>query len=814
MKVSLSWLKEYAAIESAPEEMAAKLTMAGLEVESVVSRFDYLDRVVVARVEAVIEHPGSDHLHCCRVNVGDTLLNIVCGAPNVREGMVVPCAMVGAVLPGDFKIKKGKLRGEVSEGMLCSASELRLDSDASGLMDLDASLEPGTPLVDALALADAVFEIDLTPNRPDCLSVIGVAREAAAFQDPPVRLNVPGTILPVTDESKPASVSIDDLVRVDILDPELCPRYCAALLVDVTVGPSPFWLQQRLEAVGLTPINNVVDVTNYVMMETGQPLHAFDFDFLAQGRIEVRAAGGSSKFTTLDGKEHTLEPDMLMICDGEAPVALAGVMGGQNSEILPTTTRVLLESAYFNPVSIRKTAKRTGIATDASHRFERGVDPVATRAVLERAAVLMAAVSGGALAKGVIDVNPLKSSPVQISLNVEQLNRRLGTDLGTDQIKTLLESVEFRVEDQAEGVLSVAVPSFRVDVTRPEDLSEEVARLWGYDNIQTSFPAVAPSGRQLSPRIAFREKVRDCMVGFGFSEAVNYSFTSAESVDRLKLDENDSRRSVERLLNPISEEMAVMRSTLLPWLFENMRRNHAQQVETLRLFEVGNTFIAEGHGVQPREVECLSAILTGSRVVPSWHAKAVEVDFFDIKGVVEGLLSDLGIKGVRFSRATRQDQPYLRVGNGACIEANGRLLGVVGEVAPDVLKNFGLKQTAFVFELDLEGLLVSAPEAIVSKPLPKFPAISRDITLIIDGDLAAADIMDEAAAFVQKESLVEDAFLFDVYAGKPLAEGKRSISLRVVYRSLDKTLKEKKIKGLHERISKHLIETFKADLPS
>ncbi len=814
MKVSLSWLKEYAAIDSSPEEMAAKLTMAGLEVESVASRFDYLDRVVTARVEAVVEHPGSDHLHCCRVNVGDTLLNIVCGAPNVREGMVVPCAMIGAVLPGDFKIKKGKLRGEISEGMLCSASELKLASDASGLMELDASLAPGIPLVDALSLADAVFEIDLTPNRPDCLSVIGVAREAAAFQDPPVRLSVPGVIVPGTDKPKQASVSIDALTRVDILDPELCPRYCAALLVDVSVAPSPFWLQQRLEAVGLTPINNIVDVTNYVMMETGQPLHAFDFDFLAQGRIEVRAAGESTRFTTLDGKEHLLDPDMLMICDGKGPVALAGVMGGQNSEILPTTTRVLLESAYFNPVSIRKTAKRTGIATDASHRFERGVDPAATREVLGRAATLMASVSGGALAEGTIDANPLIKPPVQIPLNVEQLNRRLGTDLDAQQITKLLESVEFRVEQQAGGVLTVGVPSFRVDVTRPEDLSEEVARLWGYDNIQTSFPAVAPSGRKLSPKLAFRSTVRDCMVGFGFSEAVNYSFTSAESADRLKLDGNDARRSVERLLNPISEEMAVMRSTLLPGLFENMRRNHAQQVETLRLFEVGNTFLAKGHGVQPRETEHLAAILTGSRVVPSWHTKAIGVDFFDIKGAVEGLLSHLGIKAVRFLRASRQDQPYLKAGNGACIEAGGQPLGVVGEVDPGVLKNFGLKQTAFVFELDLEGLLALVPGAVVSTPLPKFPAISRDITLIVDVDSAAADIMAEAAVFVERESLVEDAFLFDVYEGKPLADGKRSISLRIVYRSWEKTLKEKKIKGLHDRISKHLIETFKADLPS
>lgn len=814
MKVSLSWLKEYAAIESTPEEMAAKLTMAGLEVESVTKRFDYLDKVVTARVEEVVKHPGADNLKCCRVNVGDAVLSIVCGAPNVSEGMVVPCAMAGAVLPGDFKIKKGKIRGEVSEGMLCSASELRLDSDAAGIMKLDSSLEPGIPLVEALSLSDAVFEIDLTPNRPDCLSVIGVAREAAAFQTPPVCLKVPGTISPVSGGKKQSDISIDSLTRVDILDPELCPRYCAALLTDVTVGPSPFWLQQRLESVGLTPINNIVDVTNYVMIETGQPLHAFDFDRLAQGRIEVRAAGQDKRFTTLDNKEYSLEPDMLMICDGDAPVALAGVMGGQNSEILPTTTRVLLESAYFNPLSIRKTAKRTGIATDASHRFERGVDPAAAKDVLDRAAELMEAVSGGVSARGTIDVYPRKSARVNILLNVERLNRRLGTALGEDQIRRLLESVEFRVEQSEQGLLSVEVPTFRVDVTRPEDLSEEVARLWGYDNIRVSLPIVSSPGFSLSPRLAFRDNIRDCMVGFGFSEAVNYSFTAGESVDRLNLGQDDARRSVERLLNPISEDMSVMRSTLLPGLVENMRRNNAQQIDRLRLFEVGNTFVSKGDGIQPLETEWLAAVLTGARNIPSWHAKAVNVDFFDIKGIVEGLLSHLGVSGVSFLRAARDNYPYLKAGSGAQIEANGRLLGSVGEIDGAVMKNFGLRQTAFVFEIDLEALLDLTPDSIISKPLPKFPAISRDITLIVDTEILSADIISEAVAFADNEPLVEEVFLFDVYEGNPLASGKKSISLRVVYRSWSKTLKEKKIKGLHDHISKHLITTFNADLPA
>jgi len=810
MKVSLSWLKEYAAIQSSPEEMASKLTMAGLEVESFTNSFDYLDKVVVARVEEIAKHPEADRLNCCKVNVGDEILSIVCGAPNVREGMLVPCARIGAVLPGDLKIKKGKLRGEVSEGMLCSAAELKLNSDASGLMVLDSSLEPGIPLVDALALFDSVFEIDLTPNRPDCLSVIGIAREAAVFQEPPVLLTLPDVILP----RGRAGVSINDITSVDIENPELCPRYCAAVLVDVKVGPSPFWLRQRLESVGLTPINNVVDVTNYVMMETGQPLHAFDLDFLAQNRIQVKTAGTEVKFITLDSKEHLLEPDMLMIWDGEKPVAIAGVMGGENSEILAGTTRVLIESAYFNPISVRKTAKRTGINTDASHRFERGVDPAATRSVVERAVSIMADISGGLMAEGIIDNHPLKSPGVEISLNIDHLNRRLGTDLKKDKIKTLLESVAFKVLLETENILMVLVPSFRVDVLRPEDLSEEVARLWGYDNIKTSFPAVSPSRKPMAPNIVFRGNVRECMVGLGFSEAVNYSFTSAESCDRLNLKPDDKRRSVERLLNPISEEMSVMRTSLLPGLLENMKRNNAQQVDTLCLFEVGNIFLATEKDLQPEEVEKLAAIWTGSRNILSCHSKVVECDFFDIKGVVEGLLGHFRITDVVFSRAPRSDHPYLKQGVAALVERQGRLLGTVGQIDAKVLKNFGLKQEAFVFEMDMAEILAVTPGPVVSKPLPRFPAISRDITLIVDSDVSAGAVMAEVASLAGKEPLVEETFLFDVYEGKPLAVGKRSISLRIVYRSWDKTLKEKNIKGLHDAISKVLIERFKADLPS
>ncbi|MFH1155424.1 MAG: phenylalanine--tRNA ligase subunit beta [Pseudomonadota bacterium] len=812
MKVSLSWLREFAAITSGPSEIAEKLTMTGLEVESFNDRFSYLDKVVVARVKTVEKHPEADHLSCCTVDAGGESLSIVCGAPNVRAGMLTPCALVGAELPGDFVIKKSKLRGAVSEGMLCSAAELRLDSDASGIMDLgDRDLMPGTPISQALSLMDPVFEIDLTPNRPDCLSVIGIAREVAAFQDPPVRLTLPVSDLP---QGAMGDVSIHDMARVDILDPELCPRYSAGLLLDVKVGPSPAWLAQRLEAVGLTPINNIVDVTNYIMMETGQPLHAFDFDFLAQGRIEVKRAGGPISFTTLDSKNHVLEPDMLMICDGERSVAMAGVMGGENSEILDSTTRVLIESAYFNPISIRKTAKRSGISTDASHRFERGIDPEGTVTALKRAMAMMADFSGGTMAQGIIDERPLASPAVEIRVSPAFLNSRLGTQLSGQEIRGLLESVAFGVDEDGQGNLVVRVPSFRVDVSRPEDISEEVARLWGYNNIKTSFPAIPARRQRVSPRITLRRSIRDIMNGFGFSEAVNYSFTSPRSCDNLCLGPQDPRRSVESILNPISEDMAVLRTSLLPQLLETMRRNISQQTDSLRLFECGNVFFATEPGKQPVETEMLAGMWTGSRTPGSWHSKPQSCDFFDLKGVVQGLFAGLHVDGIGFSQSQPSACPYFKTRAGAVMTCGSGILGSIGQVHPQVMKNFGLKQDVFVFEIDMGMLLSLVPESLMTGPLPRYPSIARDITIIVDADTEAGAVMAELCAFKGKESLMEDVLLFDVYQGAPLKQGKKSLSFRIVYRSWEKTLKEKMIKGLHDHVSRTLIEKFKADLPA
>jgi phenylalanyl-tRNA synthetase beta chain len=811
MKVSLSWLKEYICVDLEPSVIAEKLTMAGLEVDAVEERYDYLANIVVAKVDEVKKHPNADKLSLCRVDAGgDDLIQIVCGAPNVRKGMFVPCALPGAVLPGDLKIKKGKLRGEASWGMLCSAAELRLNTDAAGIMDLEGDFVAGTPLEQALDISDTVFEIDLTPNRPDCLSYIGVAREVGAFTEPPQKVRLPDYTLP---KDKTGNESIHDHASVQIMDSDLCPRYSAGLLFDIKIAPSPFWLQERLESIGLTPINNVVDITNFVMMETGQPLHAFDFDEVAKGKIIVRRAGGDKDFTTLDSKDHKLESDMLMICDGEKPVGLAGVMGGENSEISDSTTRVLVESAYFNPVSIRKTAKKTGIASDASHRFERGVDPDGTVNALNRAVSLMAQLCDATIAKDYIDEYPNKAVPIEIDVNTQALNIRLGTHLSCDEICEILRSVEFYVQKINDLTLKVGVPFFRVDVARPEDLSEEVARLWGYNNIKTSYPLVPAIGRPLDQKIVLREKIRQTMTGFSFFEIISYNFINEKSCDRLQLSDTDARRRVETILNPISDQMSVLRSSLIPGLLETMKKNISQQTDTLRLFEIGKIFLSTQKGSLPQEKETIAGLITGNRFDQSWYSKKTQVDFFDLKGVIEGFFAALMIKNIVFEKIEDESCPYYKRGYSAIIKSKDTPMGTLGKIDDKVLKNYGLKQDAFVFDFSLKAIGNMLACSVTAELMPRFPSISRDITIIVDRSVTVGAILEQVERISKRESLIEKVFLFDAFEGNPLSEGKKSLSFRVVYRSATKTLKEKNIQKLHINISKSIIDLFNADLP-
>jgi len=805
MKVSLSWLKEYVDIDMDVNDLADALTMAGLEVEAVSDRYDYLNRVVIGRLVKIDPHPNADKLKLCRVDIGDRIITVVCGAPNVKYDMLVPCAMPGTCFPKGTILEKSIIRGEASEGMICSEIELGLGANSDGIMELGPNHSVGFPLNKALGLSDPVLEIDLTPNRPDCLSIIGTAREIAAFQKK--KVTYPEICLPESFDD------ISDYTSITIMDPELCPRYAASLVFDITVGRSPFWLQDRLVSVGLKPINNIVDITNFVMMESGQPLHAFDFDRLAEHRIVVRTAGEGESFVTLDGKERRLDREMLMICDGEKPVALAGVMGGLNSEIEDSTTKILLESAYFDPVSIRKTSKKTGLNTDASHRFERGVDPKGTITALHRATQLIAEIGGGKLIKGTIDEYPNPLSDRIIDISGTALNRRLGIDLGINDIENHLKSIEFQVHKIDNDRLRVIPPSCRVDITRFEDITEEIARLFGYNNIKTTFPLIPAEARHPSKKIESRDRIKCLMTGLGFNEAINYSFINYLSCDRLNLEPEDKKRQVINVLNPLSEDQSIMRTSLIPGLLETMKYNISVQNRNLKLFEIGNVFFKTGQKDSlPDEIEMLAGLWTGKREDAVWFSKEIDCDFYDIKGVVEELLGNLGIVNSDFTHMPMASCFYTKPGFTAQVIIKDEPIGLVGELHPKVLTNYDLKQTAFIFEFNFDKLISHMPDTKSVSPIPKFPATSRDITLIVDKDIEANKILQSVMDL--NEELVENLHLFDVFEGDPIPAGRKSISFRITYRSSSETLEDNRVNNLHKSISDRLLRKIDATLPS
>jgi len=633
--------------------------------------------------------------------------------------------------------------------------------------------------------------------------MIGVAREICGIQK--TKIQYPDMSL---SDSKD---DITGFTSVTIEAPDHCPRYAARLLTDITVGPSPFWLADRLMSVGLKSINNVVDITNFVLMETGQPLHAFDYDRLAENRIVVRRANEGELFTTLDMNERKLTSDMLMICDGEKPVAVGGVMGGLNSEIEETTTKVLIESAYFDPVSIRKTSKKLGLSTEASHRFERGVDPEGVVSALNRAARLMAEIGGGKLIDGIIDEYPKKIPAKTITLKIKETNRLLGTDLSREEIKEFLESIEFSVKKIDTNTLKVDPPSFRVDIERPEDLMEEVARLSGYNNIPTTFPAMPAKARKPLKLLDARSRIMYLMTGFGFSETINYSFISRLSCDRLNLPSSDYRRNTVNILNPLTEDQAVMRTSLVPGFLETVYRNISKQHKNLKLFEIGKIYINKGEGDLPEETEMLAGLWTGARFDASWYAKETPCDFFDIKGVVEGLLKGLNIDSIRFSGLANDLCVYTKPGYTARIFSDKELLGLIGELHPLVLRNFDIEQSVYIFELNIDSLIKLLPETRQSEPIPKFPAVPRDITIIVNKDTESGAIL-ECIENIQ-EQLIENIQLFDVFTGDPIPPGKKSISIRVTYRSSKKTLEDEDVGNIHKMIADRLIKEFNAGLP-
>lgn len=806
MKFTLNWLKDYLDISTPVNEIVDRLTMLGLEVDSVEQLHRNLVGVKVARIETVLPHPNADRLQLCDVSVGDDTVRVVCGAPNAREGLVTAIALPGTTMPSGLKIKKAKVRGESSAGMLCSEQELGISEDAAGIMELDDSLAPGQELAEALDLVDTMIEVDLTPNRPDCASVIGIAREVAGFTK--ARLN-----LPVDKNNLPELKGADSFV-IDVRDPEKCPRYGARLLKNVTIGPSPQWLKNRLLAIGQRPINNVVDITNLVMMEYGQPLHAFDFAKLAGSTIVVRTAAAGEKMATLDGVERTFDEEMLLICDADKPVAVAGVMGGENSEVGDDTVDILLESAYFNPVNVRRTARQLKLATESSYRFERGVDPNGIPQALERAAQLMVELAGAELVEEGVDALAEITPPPELALRVSRTCDMIGMELSADEIAGYLTGIEFEVATTDDpDTLLVRAPSFRVDIEREADLFEEVARLKGYDEIPTSMPLVPMSFPDQDRSRSLRKLLTGVMVAMGFSEVINYSFVSEQHFDRLGLAQDDPLRKVVRLVNPLTEEQSVMRTMLLPGILENARRNINQQNNDLRLFEIGKVFHPRKQGEQPEERIRLTAVLSGRKNpgAPMIHFGNDQVDIYDAKGTAENLIRELGLAERVTVVATEVQPGYIQAGTCSRITTETDApLGLIGCLNRDVARNFGIKQELFVLSLDLEA--VGSIEAPLKKfsQLPRYPSVQWDIAVVVPEEVAAGDMI--RSIHECGESLVEQAELFDIYRGKPIEAGWKSVAITITYRSAEQTLDDATVDKVHQRIFKKLVSDYKARL--
>lgn len=788
MNVTYTWLKEFVDFECTPQELADIMTMLGLEVEGMTTLGGGMDEVIIARVVEKAQHPNADKLSVCKVDTGTEIIDIVCGAQNFVQGDTVALAQVGAVLPGDFKIKRSKIRGEESAGMLCSEKELGLADESAGIMVLSESLALGTPFFEAMALKDTVFEIGLTPNRSDCLSVIGVARDVAAKLGKKIRYHE--TVIPEYGEP------VNSKIAVKLNDSVGCPRYAARYIEGCTIKPSPAWLVNRLSAIGIRSINNVVDITNLIMMEYGQPLHAFDYDQLAGGSIVVRQAADGEIFTTLDGVERTLTAQDLMICDSERPVALAGIMGGLNSEITDGTTRILLESAYFHPPTIRKTSKRLGLHTESSHRFERGTDIDGVQRALDRAAFLIAQLAGGSVAVGVVDQYPVRAVEKTISFRPSRANSLLGLSLSADYMLDLFRRLEFQVTPVGEDRFQVIVPTYRVDIEREVDLIEEICRLHGFDQIPAKLPVAEVYAERLTPYQELQRQTRDHLVSEGMHEVVTFSFIAPGTADRLMLPTDDLRRQCISLCNPLAVEQSVMRTTLVPGLLEVCARNLNSRNTDLQLFEMRRVYQCRLGDDMPHEPVICAGVLTGGAEDSRWCHSDRPIDFYDAKGRLEMLFDWIGLDAVVFDSSEKES--FYHPGKCCMISVGNCVIGSLGELHPQVLQQFEIERPVYYFEVNLETISTLEQPILAIRPPSRYPDSVRDLALLAPNDLAAADILACVGGVRIRE--LEETAIFDVYQGEHVPEGMKSIALRFRYRSAERTLTEEDIQRFHQKI--------------
>jgi len=793
MRVSLNWLKDYVNIPLSVDDLAELLTMCGLEVEAKEPLGRSLEEVVAARILSVVPHPQANTLWLCDVEAGQGAVQVVCGAPNLRVGMMAPMALPGTKLPGGLEVKESRIRGEASVGMLLAEDEMGLTEDHTGLMVLPESLSPGTPVAEALSLEDWALEISLTPNRPDCACVIGIAREIAALTK--------GKLRKSDIRFRESDRRIEALTSVTLEDPEGCPRYAAGMVCGFELKPSPFWIRYRLHVSGIRGISNVVDVTNYVLLEMGQPLHAFDYDRLKENRIVVRKAGEGEVFSTLDGKTHTMSKDNLMICDGQRPVALAGVMGGLNSEIFSESKNVLIESAFFDPITIRRSSKRLGLSTEASYRFERGVDIDGAVPALRRAMRLISELAGGEVVQGIIDNYPTPRSPREIDLRVDKTNRFLGTTLSRDTVAGYLQALEMEVHPSGENVLRVKPPSFRVDITRDWDLMEEVARLEGYDHIPITIPPIRPSDEKESPEMTTGDRVREIMAGLGFSEVISFSFIAPDSADFLGAERESPLRSFVTLLNPLTVDQSVMRTSLIPGLVAAVKTNLSYGEKDLKLFEWGRVFVRKGTDELPQERLVLSGLAMGLANPKEWYREERAVDFYDMKGAAEALLKALGLRDLVFERG--ETPPWYLKEAASVIRIPDQRLGTVGQLSPEVLKRFDVDAPSlYAFEIDGAVLLERVTLDRTFDPLAKFPAVYRDLSIVAKRNLESARIQE--IILREGRELVESVTLFDLFEGGKIDPSEKALAFRICYRSKETTLDGKDINKLHESIMERI----------
>ncbi|RIX52678.1 phenylalanine--tRNA ligase subunit beta [Paenibacillus nanensis] len=811
MKVSYQWLNEYIELDGlSAEELAELMTRGGIEIDGVESRNKGVSGVVVGYVKSKEKHPDADKLNVCKVDVGTgEELQIVCGAKNVDAGQKVPVAIIGAELPGDFKIKRAKLRGVESQGMICSAKELGLNDkllpkeQQEGILVLPESTQLGTPIGNVLGIEDEVLELDLTPNRSDCLSMLGVAYEVGALTGREVKL--PSTAIHDTVEKT------SDLVSVQVLAKEQCPHYSARYIKNVKIGASPQWLQNRLTAAGIRPINNVVDVTNFVMLEFGQPLHAFDADKVPGGRIVVRMANEGETIVTLDDQERRLEPHMLVITDGNQPIALAGVMGGANSEVTDATVNILLESARFDGGTVRKTSRQLGLRSESSIRFEKEVDPSRVIPALDRAAKLIAELADGLVTEGVVEAVSQSVEPKKISVTLERINGYLGTELSSLEVRTIFGRLQFPYAVGNNDEFTVDVPTRRGDITRAVDLIEEVARLHGYDNIPTTLIHGDAIPGSLTKPQAIRRELRKRLTDSGLHEVISYSFTSPARTALFPA-LTDGAKAV-KLAMPMSEERSVLRTSLIAQLIETAVYNRNRKNESAAIFEIGSVFHTDEEQLTrlPQEKHRFAALLTGNKSETQWNSKAAAYDFYDAKGIVETVIEVLGLTPkVTFAAAQPE---HFHPGRTASVAletpAGPVVIGYVGQLHPALQVEWDMADT-YLIELGLNALYEEASADIVYKALPKYPAIERDIAVVVDANVAAGSLT--AAVEGTAGELLESVRVFDVYTGERLGAGKKSVALSLVYRHAERTLTDEEVTALHGQVVQHLEQTFGAEL--